>query len=124
MTVPNAARAGAFMLGDEVRIKRLGYGAMRVTGSGIWEPPADRAACLRALQRAPALGINFIDIAQRHHASASQIAISWSLKRSPVMLPIPGTSKCAHLEQNAGATEIELSDAEFASLEGLARSAH
>jgi aryl-alcohol dehydrogenase-like predicted oxidoreductase len=55
-------------------------------------------------------------IAADHHASASQLALAWLLKRSPVMLPIPGTSKVSHLEQNVAAAEIELSDEEFETL--------
>jgi aryl-alcohol dehydrogenase-like predicted oxidoreductase len=55
-------------------------------------------------------------IADDHHASPSQLALAWLLKRSPVMLPIPGTSKVAHLEENVAAAEIELSDAEFEAL--------
>jgi pyridoxine 4-dehydrogenase len=55
-------------------------------------------------------------LAADHHASASQLALAWLLKRSPVMLPIPGTSKVAHLEQNVAAAEIELSDEEFETL--------
>ena len=56
-------------------------------------------------------------IAKIHHASPSQIALAWVLKRSPVMLPIPGTSKVAHLEQNMAAVDVELSDEEFATLD-------
>jgi pyridoxine 4-dehydrogenase len=56
-------------------------------------------------------------IAKRHRATAGQVALAWVLKRSPVMLPIPGTSKRAHLEENVAAAGIELSDAEFASLD-------
>jgi len=55
-------------------------------------------------------------IAADHHASPSQLALAWLLKRSPVMLPIPGTSKVAHLEENVAAAGIELSDAEFDTL--------
>jgi pyridoxine 4-dehydrogenase len=55
-------------------------------------------------------------IAADHHASASQLALAWLLKRSPVMLPIPGTSKVSHLEQNVAAAEITLSDEEFETL--------
>ncbi len=289
MTIPDAARAGSFMLGGEVIIHRLGYGAMRVTGAGVWGEPADRAECLRTLRRVPELGVNFIDtadsygpdvseplirealhpyddvviatkggqirpapnewiplgrpeyllqqvkmslrrlgvdritlwqlhridpkvprdeqfgaiksmldaglirfaglsevnveeiqaaeqifpvatvqnhysatfrryddvlaycerrgiafipwyplsggalakpdsavanIAQQHHASTSQIALAWLLKRSAVMLPIPGTSQRAHLEQNVAAADVALSDAEFASLQGLAHARH
>lgn len=55
-------------------------------------------------------------IAADHDASPSQLALAWLLKRSPVMLPIPGTSKVAHLEENVAAAAIELSDAEFETL--------
>ncbi|RZT14103.1 aryl-alcohol dehydrogenase-like predicted oxidoreductase [Mycobacterium sp. BK558] len=55
-------------------------------------------------------------IAADHGATPSQLALAWLLKRSPVMLPIPGTSKVAHLEENVTAGQIELSDAEFDTL--------
>ena len=63
------------------------------------------------------------DIAKRHGATPSQVALAWVLKRSPVMLPIPGTSKVSHLEENVAAVNVELSDEEFAALdrEGRAR---
>lgn len=54
--------------------------------------------------------------ARRHGATPSQLALAWLLKRSPVMLPIPGTSTVAHLEENMAAATIELSDDEFAAL--------
>ncbi|MGH8155157.1 MAG: aldo/keto reductase [Rhodanobacteraceae bacterium] len=287
MTTANAGRAGTFMLGGEVPIHRLGYGAMRVTGSGVWGEPADREECLHTLRRVPELGVNFIDtadsygpavsepmlrealhpypdglviatkggqirtgpnvwiplgrpdyllqqvkmslrwlgveqialwqlhridanvprdeqfgaiksmlddglirfaglsevtveeieaaakvfpvatvqnrysatfrvyeevvdwceshntgfipwyplsggaltgadsplaeIARRHEASPTQIAIAWLLKRSPVVLPIPGTSKRAHLEENVAAVDIDLTDDEFDALRELAQ---
>jgi len=55
-------------------------------------------------------------LAQRLGRTPSQLALAWLLKRSPVMLPIPGTSKVAHLEENVAAAGIELSDADFAAL--------
>ncbi|MFZ0832409.1 MAG: aldo/keto reductase [Mycobacterium sp.] len=58
-------------------------------------------------------------IAAEHHASPSQLALAWLLKRSPVMLPIPGTSKVPHLEENVAAAEITLSDEEFDALTDL-----
>jgi pyridoxine 4-dehydrogenase len=57
------------------------------------------------------------EIARRRKASPGQIALAWLLKRSPVMLPIPGTGKVAHLEQNVGATAIQLTDQEFGELD-------
>ena len=55
-------------------------------------------------------------VAKAHNATPAQIALAWLLQRSPVMLPIPGTSKVAHLEENVAASAIRLSDAEFAAL--------
>lgn len=276
-----AAKSGTFSIGGEIKVHRLGFGTMRLTGPGIWGPPADRTEALRTLRRLPELGVNFIDtadsygpdvaeeltrealhpygdiliatkaglartgpdqwvplgrpeyliqqahksrhklgveqiglwqlhridpqvprdeqfgavkalidagvirhaglsevsvadieaaskvfnvatvqnrynlvdrasedvldyctqhgigfipwfplaagalaagalldsIARRHEATASQIALAWILKRSPVMLPIPGTSQVAHLEENVAAQAVELSNEEFASLD-------
>jgi len=282
MTPQNVAEAsGTFSFGGDLTVNRLGFGAMRLTGQGIWGPPEDHDECIRVLRRAPELGVNFIDtansygpyvaeelirealhpydgvviatkagllrtgpdvwpvlgypaylrqecemslrrlgvdtidlfqlhridpnfpaedqigelvalqqegkirhiglsevnveqleaaldiaqivsvqnmynltsraaepvldaceargiafipwfplasgplaapdgplerIAADHDATASQLALAWLLKRSPVMLPIPGTSKVAHLEENAAAAAIELSDQEFETL--------
>jgi|TARA_A100001391_G_scaffold189620_1_gene161213 aryl-alcohol dehydrogenase-like predicted oxidoreductase len=60
-------------------------------------------------------------IARKHGAAPSQIALAWVLKRSPVMLPIPGTSKVAHLEENVAAAGIALSDEDFAALDAAGR---
>lgn len=281
-SLADASRAGTFEIGGRIRINRLGFGAMRLTGPGIWGEPADRAEALRTLRRLPELGVNFIDtadsygpdvsellirealhpyrdilvatkaglartgpdrwiplgrpeyliqqayrslrqlgvdqiglwqlhridpkvprdeqfgavrelldrgviqcaglsevsvadieaarkvfpvatvqnrynltdrgseavleycekhgigfipwyplgagaltrpgsilsqIAEKHGATPSQIALAWALKRSRVMLPIPGTSKVAHLEENVGAASISLTDEEFAALD-------
>jgi pyridoxine 4-dehydrogenase len=56
------------------------------------------------------------DIAERHGATQEQIALAWLLKRSPTVLPIPGTLSVAHLKENLAALDIELSDAEFHAL--------
>ncbi|WP_207485656.1 aldo/keto reductase [Arenibaculum pallidiluteum] len=282
MSDANAKRSGTFRIGGELEVNRLGFGAMRITGSGVWGEPADRPEALRTLRRLPALGVNFIDtadsygpdvseelirealhpfsgitvatkagltrtgpdkwtplgrpdyliqqayrsrrklgveridlwqlhridqtvprdeqfgairtllddgvirhaglsevsvadieaaskvfkvatvqnrynlvdrgseevldycarngigfipwyplaagdlakpgslldtIARRHGAAPSQIALAWVLRRSPVMLPIPGTSKVAHLDENIAAAAIALSDEEFAELD-------
>jgi aryl-alcohol dehydrogenase-like predicted oxidoreductase len=282
VTPSNAAKSGTFEVGGEIAIHRLGYGAMRITGEGIFGEPADRAECLRTLKRLPELGVNFVDtaaaygpdtsekllrealhpfknmliatkggldrpgpdnwvpnatpaslraeaekslknlgveqiglwqlhrinpksprddqfatiakmlkdgiikhaglsevsveeieaaqkhfkvatvqnkynlvdrgsekvleycekhnigfipwfplaagdlakegsvldeIAKKHKAAPSQIALAWVLKRSPVMLPIPGTSKVKHLEENVAAVDITLSDQDFAALD-------
>jgi aryl-alcohol dehydrogenase-like predicted oxidoreductase len=60
-------------------------------------------------------------VAARHKATPGQIALAWTLKRSPVVLPIPGTSKVKHLEENVAAAGITLSDAEFAELDSAGR---
>jgi aryl-alcohol dehydrogenase-like predicted oxidoreductase len=59
-----------------------------------------------------------------HDATPSQLALAWLLKRSPAMLPIPGTSSVAHLEENVAAAEITLSDAEFATLAAVGAAQH
>lgn len=61
------------------------------------------------------------EIALQMNATPSQIALAWVLQRSPVMLPIPGTSSIAHLEENVAAAEIALSDADFAELDAVGR---
>jgi aryl-alcohol dehydrogenase-like predicted oxidoreductase len=60
-------------------------------------------------------------IAKKHKATPAQIALAWVLKRSPVMLPIPGTGKVKHLEENVAAADISLSDEEFLALDKAAR---
>ncbi|HEY8575332.1 MAG TPA: aldo/keto reductase [Devosia sp.] len=60
-------------------------------------------------------------IIEKHNASPSQIALAWLLKRSPVMLPIPGTGKRKHLEDNVAAAAIELSDEDFATLDKIGK---
>jgi aryl-alcohol dehydrogenase-like predicted oxidoreductase len=62
------------------------------------------------------------EIAERTGASPMQVAIAWLLRRSPVMLPIPGTSKVAHLEDNMRAATVELTDADMHALDALRRS--
>src|SRR5262245_24096012 len=72
MTDATAAAAGLFKVGGEIAIHRLGFGAMRVTGSGVWGPPADRAEALRTLRRLPALGVTFIDTADSYGPGTSE----------------------------------------------------
>jgi pyridoxine 4-dehydrogenase len=60
------------------------------------------------------------EIAEETGAEPSQLALAWLLKRSPVMLPIPGTSSVDHLDQNLGAAGLELTDEQFAALDGVA----
>lgn len=286
MTTPSATASGTFLIGGDLPVHRLGFGAMRVTGDGIWGDPADPAEAKRTLARLPELGVDFIDtadaygpfvsedllrevlhpypagmviatkggltrhgpsdwkvvgrpeylrqcllmslrrlgleridlwqlhridekvprdeqfavmrelqeeglvrhlglsqvsveeieaasayfrvatvqnlynlarrdseavlehcerqgigfipwyplaagkllepggavdaVARRHGATPSQVALAWLLRRSPVMLPIPGTSKVAHLEQNVAAAALQLSDEDVAALDAAA----
>ena len=72
MNTVNASGAGSFTIGGEIKVNRLGYGAMRITGPGIWGPPADRAEAIRTLQRLPELGVNFIDTADSYGPAVSE----------------------------------------------------
>ena len=63
-------------------------------------------------------GGDLAEIAHRHDATPAQVALAWLLAKSPVVLPIPGTSSVQHLEENVAATELELSDEEVAVLSG------
>ena len=67
-----AANSGTFMIGGDLRIHRLAFGAMRVTGKGVWGDPADRVECLRTLRRLPELGVNFIDTADSYGPDVSE----------------------------------------------------
>jgi pyridoxine 4-dehydrogenase len=78
MSVPNASQAGRFRLGD-IDINRLGFGAMRITGDGIWGEPADRAESLRTLKRLPEVGIDFIDTADSYGPDVSESLIREAL---------------------------------------------
>ena len=60
------------------------------------------------------------EIARRNHATPSQVALAWLLAHSPVMLPIPGTSKVEHLEENLGAVALGLAPADLAELDKIA----
>jgi pyridoxine 4-dehydrogenase len=66
-------------------------------------------------------GSSVLKAVKRHHATPGQIALAWLLKRSPVMLPIPGTSKVVHLEENVAAVDVILSDDEYDELDRAAR---
>ena len=189
MSPIDAAASGQFRIGD-ITINRLGYGAMRLTGPGIWGPPSERGAALATLRRLPDVGVNFIDtadsygpdvseelirealhppvatvqnrynlidrgsedvlaycaannigfipwfplaageltrpgalvdrIASAHGATTGQVALAWLLQRSPVILPIPGTLRVAHLEENVAAAGLSLTPEEIVELDAAA----
>jgi pyridoxine 4-dehydrogenase len=74
-----AKKSGEFLIGNDLRVTRLGYGAMRITGDGVWGEPADRAEAVRVLRRAVELGINFIDTADSYGPSVSEEIIAEAL---------------------------------------------
>jgi pyridoxine 4-dehydrogenase len=62
---PNAKSSGTFSIGGDLTIHRLGFGAMRITGDGVWGEPKDREEAKRVLKRLPDLGVNLIDTDRR-----------------------------------------------------------
>ncbi len=86
MAKHDASASGTFMLGGDVPVHRLGFGAMRVTGPGIWGEPADRAGSLRTLRRLPELGVNFVDTADSYGPDVSEQLIREALHPYPDML--------------------------------------
>lgn len=75
----SASLAGSVSLGDEVSVHRLGFGAMRLTGEGIWGPPKNRTEALAVLRRAAEIGVNFIDTADSYGPSVSEELIAEAL---------------------------------------------
>ncbi|HZQ22329.1 MAG TPA: aldo/keto reductase [Terriglobales bacterium] len=102
--LPNASAAGSVSLGGELPVHRLGFGAMRITGAGIWGPPKDPAAAIKLLQRAVELGVNFIDTADSYGPDVSEELIARALKPYPKNLVIatkggwhrPGPNQWTH----------------------------
>lgn len=80
---PDAARSGTFRLGGDLPVHRLGFGAMRVTGDGVWGPPADQDEAIRVLRRTVELGINFIDTAESYGPHVSEVLIHEALHPYP-----------------------------------------
>ncbi len=74
-----AHASGSFTLGGDLTVNRLGFGAMRLTGPGVWGPPADRDECVRVLRRAVELGVNFIDTADSYGPYVSEEIIHEAL---------------------------------------------
>jgi aryl-alcohol dehydrogenase-like predicted oxidoreductase len=71
--------SGTFLIGGDVPVRRLGYGAMRITGPGIWGPPPDPEASIRVLRRAVELGVTFIDTAEAYGPYVSEELIRQAL---------------------------------------------
>lgn len=83
-----ATHAGTFKLGGKLEVNRLGFGAMRLTGDGIWGEPADREECKRVLHRALDLGINLVDTADSYGPEVSEEIIAETLHPYPDNLVI------------------------------------
>src|ERR1700720_3095279 len=88
VTSPSAAGAGTITLGGELTVNRLGFGAMRLTGDGIWGPPKDRAGASQVLRRAVELGVNFIDTADSYGPHVNEELIAEALAPYPKDLVI------------------------------------
>jgi pyridoxine 4-dehydrogenase len=100
----SAANGGTLSLRGELTVNRLGFGAMRLTGDGIWGPPKDRAAAIAVLRRAVELGVNFIDTADSYGPNVSEELIAEALSPYPADLVIatkggwnrPGPNQWTH----------------------------
>ena len=79
MTAPTAVPSGTFDIGGDLTVNRLGFGAMRITGKGVWGEPDDRAEALRVLRRLPEVGVNFIDTADSYGPFVSEDLIREAL---------------------------------------------
>lgn len=84
----SAAESGSFMLGGDLPVHRLGFGAMRITGDGVWGLPANRPEALRVLKRAVELGVDFIDTAESYGPHVSEELIAEALHPYPPGLVI------------------------------------
>jgi aryl-alcohol dehydrogenase-like predicted oxidoreductase len=73
------ALSKTFRIGGKIEINRLGFGAMRITGRGVWGPPGDKAEVMRVLKRLPELGVNFIDTADSYGPDISENLIREAL---------------------------------------------
>jgi aryl-alcohol dehydrogenase-like predicted oxidoreductase len=132
------AGTSTLTIGGDLPVRRLGFGAMRLTGG-----PAhlDRATAIEIARHAVDIGVTFIDTADAYSlgdnekllaealypyqpgvviatkgGQGAQVALAWLLHRSPVMVPIPGTSSAGHLDENVAAAGLALSAADMAQL--------
>lgn len=120
----SAASAGNVSLGGEISVHRLGFGAMRLTGDGIWGPPKNRSEAIAVLRRAAELNVNFIDTADSYGPNASEELIAEALFPYPKDLVIatkggwerPGPNQWTH-----NATPAHLREAVEGSLKRLRR---
>jgi len=83
-----ASQSGNFHIGNDLRVHRLGFGAMRITGNGVWGEPTDRRESIRVLRRAVELGVDFIDTADSYGPNVSEQIIAEALHPYPAGLVI------------------------------------
>jgi pyridoxine 4-dehydrogenase len=88
LNTPPAAAAGTISIGGDLSVNRLGFGAMRITGPGIWGPPADHDEAVQVLRRAVELGVDFIDTADSYGPAVSEELIAEALAPYPEGLVI------------------------------------
>ena len=75
----SAAKSGTFAIGGKANVHRLGFGAMRTVGDGVWGPPKDKAQAIATLKRVPELGVDFIDTADAYGPDISEDLIREAL---------------------------------------------
>jgi pyridoxine 4-dehydrogenase len=88
MTIPTAALSGTFLLGGDLPVHRLGFGAMRITGPGVWGPPPNHAEAIATLRRASELQVTLIDTAESYGPHVSEALIAEALYPYPAGLVI------------------------------------
>jgi aryl-alcohol dehydrogenase-like predicted oxidoreductase len=118
----SAADSGTFVLGGDLVVNRLGYGAMRITGKGIWGPPEDRGAAIATLRRAVELGVNLIDTADSYGPYVSEELIAEALHPYPAGLVIAtkgGWERVGPLQWTHNASPAHLTKAIEGSLKRL-----
>ncbi len=137
MTTINAAASGTFRIGGDLEVNRLGFGAMRITGSGIWGDPEDPREARRTVARVPELGINFIDTADSYGPFVSEELLAEVLspyKRGLVIATKGGLTRHGpniwpplgrpeYLEENTAAATVKLSDEDFRALDAQGQEA-
>ena len=116
--VPIATVQNRYSLGDRRHEETLNWCQQQGIGFLPWYPNAGGKLLKPDHPAAEKLG----QIARRNGATVSQLSLAWLLQRSPVLMPIPGTSKVAHLEENVAAAELKLSAGEWADVEAAAKS--
>src|SRR5580658_4691808 len=120
--VLSANASGTFTIAKDLTINRLGYGAMRITGPGIWGPPADKTAALATLRRAVELDVNIIDTADSYGPGVSEELIAEALYPYPAGLVIAtkgGWERCGPAQWLHNASPQHLTQAVEGSLRRL-----